>query len=395
LASKQPRYLGFDGERVSKNFGLNTHYYLGGEGELLFRTNIAGDTGVLTSYIHPDVKREGANVDFLLKDHLASNRMALRFGGAVTRMDYGPYGQPVSYAAATLPQIGQPQTKGYINEKFDPETGLQYNHFRYMDPVLARFINPDTWDPVLAGVDFNRYAYAGNDPVNASDPNGHSADGYWASGPVPPVDLPIGVDHLVNGTSSYINAVGNFINTGAGLLGQLDEPLAAATQIMWQSCGGPCKLGAGPIYVAGEVASGLKFIGEASKHTQALNLQVKLAINAKSSFNTFKSQQGSAGAGNAWGHMVEQCQAKCTRSNFSTTLINNVSNIFKMPSKVNQAMANYSSSKPGGIFGKKTVRDWLNGKSFNDQWQFGKNTYDNMMKKYEKTGGNSKGWWKW
>jgi peptidoglycan LD-endopeptidase CwlK len=43
-----------------------------------------------------------------------------------------------------------------------------------MDPVLARFINPDTWDPILAGVDFNRYAYAGNDPVNGSDANGHS-----------------------------------------------------------------------------------------------------------------------------------------------------------------------------------------------------------------------------
>jgi hypothetical protein len=42
-----------------------------------------------------------------------------------------------------------------------------------MDPDLARFINPDTWDPILAGVDFNRYAYAGNDPVNGSDANGH------------------------------------------------------------------------------------------------------------------------------------------------------------------------------------------------------------------------------
>jgi RHS repeat-associated protein len=263
---------------VSKKLGTATHYYLGGEGEYLFRSNIAGDQGVLTSYIHPDVKREGAFVDILMKDHLNSNRVSSRFAGTVTRQDYGPYGKPLATAGASFPQIGQPQTKGYINEKYDPETGLQYNHFRYMDPDLARFINPDTWDPVLAGVDFNRYAYAGNDPVNGSDASGHSADGYWASGPIPPVDLPIGVDHLVNGTSSYINAVGNFINTGAGLLGQLDEPLAAATQIMWQSCGGPCKLGAGPIYVAGEVASGLKFIGEASKHTQALNLQVKLAI---------------------------------------------------------------------------------------------------------------------
>jgi hypothetical protein len=40
--------------------------------------------------------------------------------------------------------------------------------------VQARFITPDTWDPMLAGVDINRYAYGGNDPINGSDANGHS-----------------------------------------------------------------------------------------------------------------------------------------------------------------------------------------------------------------------------
>ena len=35
-----------------------------------------------------------------------------------------------------------------------------------MDPQGFRFLSPDTWNPELPGVDFNRYAYAGNDPVN-------------------------------------------------------------------------------------------------------------------------------------------------------------------------------------------------------------------------------------
>jgi hypothetical protein len=39
----------------------------------------------------------------------------------------------------------------------------------------ARFITPDTWDPMLLDVDINRYAYSGNDPINQSDPNGHQA----------------------------------------------------------------------------------------------------------------------------------------------------------------------------------------------------------------------------
>lgn len=37
----------------------------------------------------------------------------------------------------------------------------------------SRFLTPDTWDPILAGVDFNRYAYGANDPINNSDTNGH------------------------------------------------------------------------------------------------------------------------------------------------------------------------------------------------------------------------------
>lgn len=39
----------------------------------------------------------------------------------------------------------------------------------------VRFISPDDWDPTMEGVGTNRYAYAGNDPVNKSDPNGHIA----------------------------------------------------------------------------------------------------------------------------------------------------------------------------------------------------------------------------
>ncbi|MBW9065401.1 hypothetical protein JNB71_19030 [Rhizobium herbae] len=39
----------------------------------------------------------------------------------------------------------------------------------------ARFIQPATMDPTIEGVGTNRYAYAGNDPVNNSDPNGHIA----------------------------------------------------------------------------------------------------------------------------------------------------------------------------------------------------------------------------
>jgi hypothetical protein len=40
----------------------------------------------------------------------------------------------------------------------------------------ARFISPDTWDPTLPGVGTNRYSYSENDPINKSDPSGHSVN---------------------------------------------------------------------------------------------------------------------------------------------------------------------------------------------------------------------------
>ncbi|MEQ1409767.1 RHS repeat-associated core domain-containing protein, partial [Neorhizobium sp. Rsf11] len=76
------------------------------------------------------------------------------------------YGQPTNTAMQTR--------KGYIGERFDAETGLMYLNARYYDPAFGRFISPDDWDPTIDGVGTNRYAYAQNDPVNNSDPNGHS-----------------------------------------------------------------------------------------------------------------------------------------------------------------------------------------------------------------------------
>ena len=171
---------GPDGERAAKHWlGNISTLYLGNDAELLYST--ATPTGQLSSYLHPDVKREGSATDYLVKDHLASNRLTLRHGDpSPGKHAYGAYGNPILtgsspvHAGGSLSHVNG--GRGYINERFDPETGLQYLHARYMDPFLGRFLTPDTWDPMLAGVDINRYAYAGNDPVNLSDPNGHNTE---------------------------------------------------------------------------------------------------------------------------------------------------------------------------------------------------------------------------
>jgi RHS repeat-associated protein len=166
---------GPDGERNLKLWNNNTSFFLSNDADLL--VNSTNPTGLMSVALHPDVKREGGATDFMIKDHLNSNRLTLRHGGTTPSLHaYSPYGQPsttngnILAGGSNAPIAGG---KGYLNERYDPETGLQYLHARYHDPILGRFLTPDWWDVIQPGVDINRYAYAGNDPVNFSDANGH------------------------------------------------------------------------------------------------------------------------------------------------------------------------------------------------------------------------------
>jgi hypothetical protein len=79
---------------VGKSFLNRQHFYLGADAEIA--VDSANTAGLLTSYLHADVRREGRATDIMVKDHLASNRLVLRVGSGVTRADYGPFGQPLT-----------------------------------------------------------------------------------------------------------------------------------------------------------------------------------------------------------------------------------------------------------------------------------------------------------
>jgi RHS repeat-associated protein len=51
----------------------------------------------------------------------------------------------------------------------DEESGLNYNLFRYYDPVLGRYINRD---PIGEAWGINLYGFCANDPVGFVDPLG-------------------------------------------------------------------------------------------------------------------------------------------------------------------------------------------------------------------------------
>ncbi|MBV7518870.1 RHS repeat-associated core domain-containing protein [Ensifer sp. ENS12] len=164
---------GPSGSRVKKSNAFATTLYPDANVEI-DRSKPGQD--IYTRYPHPDLRIVSVaqtglvSPSFLHRDHLASVRYVTQNTGVVVEQNrYGAYGDPDDKGVRTQ--------KGYIGERFDPETGLQYLNARYYDPQLGRFISPDDWDPTQPGVGTNRYAYAGNDPVNNSDPNGHAFSG--------------------------------------------------------------------------------------------------------------------------------------------------------------------------------------------------------------------------
>lgn len=85
----------------------------------------------------------------------------------VERTSYAPYGAPFNHPVEGV---------GYTGHMMDQQTGLIYMQQRYYDPQVGRFLSND---PVSTnantGAGFNRYAYANNNPLRFTDPDGRNA----------------------------------------------------------------------------------------------------------------------------------------------------------------------------------------------------------------------------
>ena len=129
-------------------------------------------SGAKTDYIRASgmtlARIAGSTITWLHHDHLGSAVAGTNSAGAVVwRESEQPFGEDWTSAAANDNQAG------YTGHVEDAATGLVYMQARYYDPVIGRFLSIDP-TPFTAGRPsmFNRYAYAGNDPVNVWDPFG-------------------------------------------------------------------------------------------------------------------------------------------------------------------------------------------------------------------------------
>ncbi len=110
-------------------------------------------------------------------------------GTQIAENRYRPYGERTDVQLA----VNTPrESRGWIGERDDPETGLTYLNARYYDPALGRFITPDWFDPTDRAVGTNRYAYGINNPIMLKDPSGNRVN---STGPLGRLD---------GGNSTYI-----------------------------------------------------------------------------------------------------------------------------------------------------------------------------------------------
>ncbi|VVP37950.1 hypothetical protein PS850_04749 [Pseudomonas fluorescens] len=89
-------------------------------------------------------------------------------GGKPSSIAYSAYGQQSAQQDVA--------TKiGFNGELLEPHLGWYFlgNGYRAYNPTLMRFHSPDSWSPFGEG-GLNAYMYCVGDPVNSSDPTGHS-----------------------------------------------------------------------------------------------------------------------------------------------------------------------------------------------------------------------------
>lgn len=91
------------------------------------------------------------------------------YGNITATYDYRPYGSTYSGVGTST----APDGPGYTGHVNDVDTGLIYMQARYYDPSVGRFISVDPLGPSEGQLfNFSRFAYADNNPVVNTDPDG-------------------------------------------------------------------------------------------------------------------------------------------------------------------------------------------------------------------------------
>ena len=412
------------GKRIQKNSPETQLQEFWNNGKIIFENeqlqSESNQEQTYHSYIFDNdliaVASEGALTNLAITDvHGDTVKLVSAETPVNSEYHYNAFGIQLS---ESTPEVYNPYQ--YNGKYSDNETGFYYLNARYYNPEIGRFMQEDTYHGNINNAStLNLYNYCGSNPIAYEDSTGH----FWetafdvASLAWSAYDF-VKKPNLVNGLFLAWDVValvapfvpGSYVAKGIKLVSKGTKYLSKALK-------SSNKLAKTAKYLdkAYDTSKALKRIknsrkaletaAEVSKHkrqlakiatennVKELTKSVEKLASSKGkkftkeaaeqlskkvfnvnegfkSFREFKKAAGSAGAGKEWHHIVEQSQAKVTRSGFDIRSINHPDNMVAIDKDVHHKISAYYSSKPEFTNGL-TFRDYLNGKSFEEQYQWG------------------------
>ncbi|MFI1649681.1 RHS repeat domain-containing protein [Streptomyces avidinii] len=159
-----------EGNRLLRKDPSGTTLYLGGTEVSL---GADGTTKATRGYDFGKstvaVRSSDGKVSYLSADHHNTATLAVDAAGTMTaaRRDMTPYGE----TRGAAPQAW-PNQKGFVGGTVDASTGLTQLGVRSYEPANGRFLSVDPLIDANDPQQMNGYAYANNNPVSISDPDG-------------------------------------------------------------------------------------------------------------------------------------------------------------------------------------------------------------------------------
>ena len=244
--------------------------------------------------------------------------------------------------------------------KHPDETGLVYYRARYYDPAVGRFVSRD---PIGLQGGINQYAYVGNNPVNLTDPLGLQAQS--------PLILAQSGNYFQTTLTDVAQSLAKVVPGGEGMRNATASYNAGnyGTAVLW---------GVGAL---ADVALTAGTGGESAAAKTAVEAVapsiLKNVTNDGIGYNSSRALRNamSPASGEQIHHIVEQTPSNI--ANFGAQVIHNTANAVPVAADIHigqGSISAYYSSKVPSISGDQTIRQWLNGQSFDAQYGFGLRT---------------------
>jgi len=177
------------GQRIKQSDGTTTTVYptkyYNVEGSNITKHIFNPNTGELLATIKGT--GSSAQISFIHSDHLGSTEKVTNSLAEISELsDYFPYGD----ARISNVYSGTSEQRKYIGQEYDTATKLSYLNARYYNPLTGRFLSQDPAFRDIGSKNFqdkyqrtlqehlmnpqslNSYAYANNNPIIYSDPEG-------------------------------------------------------------------------------------------------------------------------------------------------------------------------------------------------------------------------------